>query len=219
MATDYTHVSIILDRSGSMEGIRSDVIGGFNALLEAQKGQEGKATLTLVQFDSQDPYEVVHHFKPIEKVPELDRATYVPRSSTPLLDALGRGINDLEKTIGGMKESDRPLQVVFVVITDGQENSSREFRVEQIVRMIKEHKTRDGWVFTFLSADFQAIEDAVSYGFERRDTVSYDYSSEGAETAWTYVCETIDLERGKQSRKLELVKKEEDVPIDWDDVD
>ncbi len=84
MENNYTHISVILDRTGSMESIRDDTIGGFNSFLKDQKNQEGKATLTLVQFDSQDPYEIIHHFSPINEVPELDRRTFVPRASTSL---------------------------------------------------------------------------------------------------------------------------------------
>ena len=98
------------------------------------------ATLTLVQFDTQDPYEVIHKFKPIKEVPALTRETFVPRASTPLLDALGRGINDLESCLGQLKEEDRPARVVVVIVTDGQENSSREFRKDQIEKMVKDEE-------------------------------------------------------------------------------
>jgi hypothetical protein len=104
MKDDYTHISVILDRTGSMQTIRDDTIGGFNAFLEDQKKQPGQATLTLVQFDSEDPYEVIHDFKPIADIPPLTRETFVPRASTPLLDAMGRGINDLEKRIADLPE-------------------------------------------------------------------------------------------------------------------
>jgi len=106
--TDKTHISIILDRTGSMESIMGDTIGVFNAFLKEQKAQPGEATLTLVQFDSQDPYEVIHRMKPIKEIPELDGRTYVPRASTPLLDAIGRGINDLGKQLSDIKKKDRP---------------------------------------------------------------------------------------------------------------
>ena len=76
MKQDYTHISVILDRSGSMESIRDDTIGGFNTFMESQRSEPGTATLTLVQFDTQDPYEVIHRFKPIQEVPELDHKTY-----------------------------------------------------------------------------------------------------------------------------------------------
>ena len=135
MRQDYTHIAVILDRTGSMESIRDDTIGGFNTFLKKQKAEPGTATLTLVQFDTQDPYEVIHQFKPIGEVPELNRETYVPRASTPLLDALGRGVNDLEKNLSEIKEEERPSKVIVIIVTDGQENSSREFRKEQIEAM------------------------------------------------------------------------------------
>jgi len=157
MKKNYTHISVILDRTGSMESIRDDTIGGFNTFLKEQKAVTGAATLTLVQFDTQNPYEVIHDFAPLAKVPELTRDTYVPRASTPLLDAMGRGINDLEKRVGLIPASRRPSKVIFVVITDGQENSSHEFRKDQIAKMIKDRTKKDDWDFVFLSADLADI--------------------------------------------------------------
>ena len=92
MQSDYPHISVILDRSGSMEAIRDDIIGGFNAYIARQQAQPGQATLTLVQFDHQDPYEVVHQFRALASVPRLDCETFVPRGRTPLLDAMARGM-------------------------------------------------------------------------------------------------------------------------------
>ena len=164
MKSDYTHLTVILDRTGSMESIRDDTIGGFNAFLTGQQDEPGEATLTLVQFDSQDPYEIIHHFKPIANVPLLTRQTFVPRASTPLLDALGRGINDLEQSLGQKAEAERPARVVMVIITDGQENASREFRKNQIEKMITEKAEKSDWQFVYLSADVNAFDDATSYG-------------------------------------------------------
>ena len=100
MKKGYSHITILLDRTGSMESIRDDVIGGFNTFLKEQQALPGSATLTLVQFDTQDPYEVLHDFQPLAKIKPLTRKTFVPRASTPLLDGIGRGINDLEKKLG-----------------------------------------------------------------------------------------------------------------------
>ena len=175
----YTHITVILDRSGSMESICDDTIGGLNAFVEQQKAGSGEATLTLVQFDSQDPYEVIHHFTPIREVSALTRNTYVPRGSTPLLDALGRGINDIEASIGKLNDDERPEKVIVAVITDGQENSSREFNKEQVEKMIKSKSAEAGWEFMFLSADLNAIADAQHLGFSRDATVAFEKSSEG----------------------------------------
>ena len=97
MNKNSTHIMVILDRTGSMEPIRDDTIGGFNTFLDKQQQQPGEATMTLVQFDSQDPYEIIHHWQDVQKVTPLSRETYVPRARTPLFDAMGRGINDLEQ--------------------------------------------------------------------------------------------------------------------------
>jgi hypothetical protein len=134
----YTHITVILDRSGSMDSIRDDTIGGVNDFLEKQKMVPGEATLTLVQFDSGDPYEVVRVFMAIGDVPPLDRKTYVPRGGTPLLDAVDRGINDIDYSVGKLQAGERPETVVVAVVTDGQENSSEEFTKKQVEKMIKE---------------------------------------------------------------------------------
>ncbi len=203
MDSDYTHISIILDRTGSMESIRDDTIGGFNAFLGEQKKRPERATLTLVQFDTQDPYEVIHQFRPIAEIPELTREAYVPRASTPLLDAIGQGINDLEQRIAGMSQPERPSQVVMVVVTDGQENSSREFRMGQITRMIREKQDLNGWQFVFLSADLAAIEDAMAVGFKQASTLAFDKTAKGTAAAWAAMSTGIS---GYRSRGVDDVK-------------
>jgi len=201
MKSDYTHISVILDRSGSMESIRDDTIGGFNGFLKDQKSQPGEATLTLVQFDSQDPYEVVHQFMRIQDIPDLNRETFVPRGGTPLLDALGRGINDLEKSIAGMKEGERPSKVLFAIITDGQENESREFSKDQIVKMIKKRRETDQWQFAFLSADLNAIDDAMSYGIQPQATLAFKRTAKGAAGAWAALSSrTTDFRSAKKKK-------------------
>ena len=199
MKDGYTHIAVILDRTGSMESIRDDTIGGFNAFLGAQKTEPGLATLTLVQFDSQDPYEIVYQFKPMAEVPQLTRETFVPRASTPLLDAMGRGINDLEKNIVDMSEEERPSRVVMVVITDGQENSSREFRKDQIEKMIKEKQEKSAWQFVFLSADLAAIGDALASGMHAASVLGHDKDRQGTSAAWASLSRRIaDYRAGKK---------------------
>jgi hypothetical protein len=184
MKKKRTHISIILDRTGSMEAIRDDTIGGFNAFLRDQKEQTGQATLTLVQFDSADPYEIIHDFQPLAKIPELNRETYVPRASTPLLDTLGRGILDLERRLRLLSPAARPTHVVFVVITDGQENSSREFTKAQIEVMLREKGEADDWQFVFLSADLDAIDDALAVGIKPQAALAFDKTGRGTRAAF-----------------------------------
>ena len=184
---DYVHIAVILDRTGSMESIRDDIIGGFNAFLKQQQAEPGKATLTLVQFDSQDPYEVICKFKPIGKVPQLTRYTYIPRANTPLLDAMGRGINDLDATLAKMPAKARPDRLVMVIITDGQENSSREFNKAQVEKLIKARQEKDGWQFVFLSADLAAIGDAVKSGVKFSSSMVFDKDAHGTAMAMSSV--------------------------------
>ena len=216
MKADTTHITIVLDRTGSMEAIRDDTIGGFNAFLNMQKAERGQATLTLVQFDSQDPYEVVHHFKPLAGVPELTRETFVPRAATPLLDAIGRGINDLEKGLADLAEDERPARVVMAIVTDGQENASREFRKDQIKKMIQEKREKSAWQFVFLSADLEAIDDAMETGIAARATLAHDKDGRGVGAAWTALSRHVaeyrtgqaeDVSFDEQDREQQKIEK------------
>jgi hypothetical protein len=168
----------------------------------------------LVQFDSQDPYEVIHRFKPIAEVPELTRETYVPRASTPLLDAMGRGIIDLEKSLSELSEADRPAKVVMVVVTDGQENASREFRKEQIEKMIKEKTEKESWQFVFLSADLAAIGDAQTVGFAPSASLLYQKSKLGSAGAWTSLSRRTSEYRLAVRQRLMFLDEDRQHPDD-----
>lgn len=205
MKQDYTHISVLLDRTGSMEGIRDDTIGGFNAFLQEQKAQSGIATLTLVQFDSLDPYEVIHRFVLINIVPNLTRETFVPRGSTPLLDAIGHGINDLEAGITQLKADDRPSKVMMVIITDGHENSSQEFRMDQIEKMINDKTAKDGWQFVFLSADMDAIADAKSLGIQPDAALHFARTGQGTRNAWTTLSQSTSQFRTQKNRNIGFI--------------
>ena len=196
MKESYTHIHVLLDRTGSMEAIRDDTIGGFNTFLKDQKAMPGEATLSLIQFDSQNPYEVIHDFKPLKDVPELTRETFVPRAMTPLLDAIGRTINDVESRVKALGEH----RVVVVIITDGQENASREFRKDQIEKMVREKQSSDKWQFAFLSADLASIGDAMSWGFRAQSTMAYDPNQAGVKNMYTAMSQSIASYRaGKDS--------------------
>lgn len=187
-----------------MESIRTDTIGGFNAFLQQQQQEPGTATLTLVQFDSRAPYEVIHGFAPIESVPALTPATFVPRGSTPLLDALGQGINDLEQSIARAAEADRPSKIIFVVVTDGMENASREFNREQIQTMVKQKTENDHWQFVFLSADLAAMGDARSVGISPESSLLFEKSGTGTAGAWGSVSARTSDYRSARKRKMEF---------------
>ena len=170
--------------------------------------------MTLVQFDSQDPYEVIHDFKPLADVPKLTRETYVPRATTPLLDAMGRTINDLEKRLAGMIGEARPGKVVVVVITDGQENASREFRKDQVEKMIKERTEKDDWQFVFLSADLAAIGDAMATGFHADAVIMFNKTVQGTREAYSSLSNQMTNFRSGKKAKLDF--DEEDRKADDD---
>ena len=213
MTEGYTHITVILDRSGSMECIREDVIGGFNRYLHDQKEMTGTATLTLIQFDTQDPYEVVHHYRPIAEVPELTRETYVPRAATPLFDALGRCLNDVEKSLADLPEDERPEGVVVVIITDGMENSSRELRRDQVRKMVEAKKAR-GWNFAFLSADRDAILEARDLGIDPDALLLFAKDAQGTASAWAAASAATSACRVEPKRKIGFKRTDRRHPDD-----
>lgn len=175
----------MIDRSGSMESIANDVIGGYNQFLGAQQANGNDARVTFVQFDSQDPQEVVVAGAPISEVVPLSAATFVPRGGTPLLDATGRLItriaaNQAERRNAGLPDED----ILFVSITDGHENASCEFSLGRIRELIRE-KSASGWNFAFLSAALDAYADAGAMGVHAGATQGFVPDAQGVHLAFT----------------------------------
>jgi len=180
---DYTHISIVLDRSGSMQSCLNDTIGGFNQFLSAQKQESGEATITMIQFD--DEYEVLMDMLPLANAIDLSRENYVPRDCTALLDAIGRTINNVEHKINEKEEDQRPEKVIFVIITDGGENSSREFNHGQVMEMINRHKDENKWEFVFIGANQDAINVGGGMGIRGTSAMSYAQSSVGTQAMYS----------------------------------
>ena len=195
MKQGYTHIHFILDRTGSMESIKKDTIGGFNAFIKEQQAAPGEATMTLVQFDTQDPYEVIIDRKPIKDAKELTGRTFVPRGSTPLYDAIGRGINELGKQLSDLPEDQRPEKVAFVILTDGEENSSKEFVQSKVLEMIKHQKDVYNWQFMFLGANIDAIETAVGLGINPQAAITFAASAIGTTSAYAGVARCMTAYR------------------------
>jgi hypothetical protein len=175
MRADLTDITLVVDRSGSMLSIREDAEGGINSFVSGQAKQPGQASFTLVQFDTE--YEFVHRGVPISEVPAYQ---LVPRGSTALLDAVGRAINESGSRLAAMKEADRPGLVVFVVVTDGQENSSREFTKARIKEMIEHQQTHYNWQFTFLGANQDAFAEGGALGVARAGIANFSKAKVGA---------------------------------------
>jgi hypothetical protein len=168
MRTDLTDITMVIDRSGSMSSIRTDAEGGINTFVDSQKSEPGQALLTLVQFDTE--YEFVHKGLPISSAPPFK---LVPRGSTALLDAVGRAINETGARLSAMEEAQRPGLVVFVIVTDGAENSSKEFTRDKIRQMIEHQQSVYNWQFTFLAANQDAFAEAASMGIAQAGTANF----------------------------------------------
>jgi hypothetical protein len=206
MKEDYTDISIVLDRSGSMQLVKDDTIGGFNQFLQDQKNAPGLATISLHQFD--DRYETVYAAIIISDAQPLTDQTFIPRGSTALLDAIGRTINETGKRLGTMDESDRPAKIVFVILTDGHENASREFTLGQIHQMIQHQRENYKWEFVFLGANQDAISTAGQMGISMANALSYAANSAGTKAAF-----------GATSRNLVSYRAGAKVSMDFADID
>jgi len=164
-------ITLVVDRSGSMSSCLSDAEGGINTFIKDQKKEDGKAVFSLIQFDTE--YETVHSGIPMKDVPQYKLE---PRGMTALLDAVGRGINGAKGRIEGLTKKKNPSLTVFVIVTDGHENSSKEFNKEQVSKLIKE-QTKEGWQFTFLGADSASFDEAQSWGIAKSGIATYNASA------------------------------------------
>lgn len=174
MKTGYTHIKVLLDRSGSMAAIKHDTEGGFAAFLSEQQAQQGQATIELTQFDTE--HDVVYGPTPIAEVQPF---VLTPRGGTALLDAMGFGIVGLGEWLANLDEDLRPDNVVFVVITDGEENSSHEYVREQVLALVSEQRDVFDWTFLFLAANQDAIATGASMGFSAKTSMTYDNAGVG----------------------------------------
>jgi hypothetical protein len=184
MKNGYTHVVLLLDRTGSMDTVKKETIQGFNMFLKDQKKIPGQMTVTLVQFDSQAPYEVLADFVDVSKVSELNEDSYQPRAMTPLLDAIGTGIDTVGAQLSKMHEHERPEKVVFAIMTDGLENASHHFTRQRVFDMIKHQSELYNWKFVFLGANQDAIAEAQSIGIMANSAMTYAHNAQGTKHAF-----------------------------------
>lgn len=191
---DYTDVVIVLDRSGSMSSVKDDTEGGFNNFIQKQKQLEGKCVVSLYQFDSE--FETVYEGRDIQEVPPLYLS---PRWATALLDAMGRAINLTGDRLRNLPESERPNKVVFVVLTDGYENSSREFSKAQIKEKVEHQEEKYRWLFVFLGAGMDAILEGSNYGFKGGKCLSTSASPQGQVYAYETLSKHVGRVRGMSS--------------------
>ena len=197
-----THIYILLDRSGSMSSIANDVIGGFNQMIKDQKANGPDAKVTFVQFDSQDSQEVIVAGAPIVEVVQLDGSTFVPRGGTPLLDATGLLIGRARVEAAAREATGLPKQdILFVSITDGEENESTEYTLPQIKKLFKECEAA-GWTFAFISAALDAYGDAERIGVKHGNIQAFDKSAHGTQIAFASLSQKTSEFRNKKRSGL-----------------
>lgn len=199
MNMNLTEIIFLIDRSGSMGGLETDTIGGFNAFMEKQRQMEGETIVTTVLFD--DKYEILWNGIDVCKAKLTDKEYYV-KGSTALLDAVGKTIIDVGYRLSNTSEDSRPNKVIFVITTDGMENSSREFTNEKVKQLIKHQQEKYNWEFIFLGANIDAAKEADNIGICKDNAYSFEASKAGVEGMYNMVCEAVSEKRqGVKKRK------------------
>ena len=189
MKKNLTELVFILDRSGSMAGLEADTIGGFNAMIEKQRGEPGEAVISTVLFDNET--EVIHDRVSLDRVPALTEKEYDVRGCTALLDAVGRAIHHIGNVHKYAREEDRPEKTLFVITTDGLENASRRYTYDKVKSMIERQRERYGWEFLFLGANIDAAREAARFGIRADCAADYHADSMGTEAVYESVCEAV----------------------------
>lgn len=205
MKNKRTEIVFILDKSGSMSGLESDTIGGFNSMLKKQQKEEGIATVSTVLFDNH--YDLIHDRFDINTVKPLTDKEYFVEGTTALMDAIGKTINKIVRVQKHQTDDNKADKVLFVIITDGMENASREFTAQQIRSMIKKEQDQYGWEFIFLGANIDAVETARNYGIREDRAVNYHADSKGTEVNYDSVSKAISELRACSSISSEWRKK------------
>ncbi|MBQ7150785.1 MAG: VWA domain-containing protein [Synergistaceae bacterium] len=199
MKQGLTEVVFILDRSGSMSGLESDTIGGFNSMLEKQRKEDGEAYISTVLFDHVS--EVLHDRVPIEKIEPMTEKQYYVRGNTALLDAIGGAIRHIANIHKYARDEDRPEKTLFVIITDGKENASCNYSYARVKEMIENEKNDYGWEFLFLGANMDAVGEAKMFGIDSRRAVRYHSDRSGTRTNYRVLSKAVSSMRKARSRE------------------
>jgi len=189
MKSQLTELVFILDRSGSMGGLESDTIGGFNSMLVKQQAEPGECRMSTILFDNE--YEILHDRIDIKAVRQITDKEYYVRGSTALLDAIGKTINKIIGVQKNTSEDYRADKVLFVITTDGMENASKEYCYPKIRSMINRQKHGHGWEFIFLGANIDAVAVANRFGIGRNRAQNYHNDSEGIATNYMVLSQTV----------------------------
>ena len=193
MKKDSTELVFILDKSGSMSGLEKDTIGGFNSMLGKQKALEGDCRITTVLFDNN--YELLHDRIDIAAINEIGEKEYQIGGSTALLDAIGKTVNKISSAQKNTAEGYRATKVMFVIITDGEENASKEYAADKVKALIERQKSEYGWEFIFLGANIDAVTTAQRYGINADRALDYIADGDGTALNFSVMSEAISAVR------------------------
>ena len=197
MRKGLTELVMILDRSGSMQGLEADTIGGFNSMIEKQKKEDGEAFVSVVLFD--DICEVLYDRVPVGKVERMTDRQYFVRGCTALLDAVGGAIHHIGNVHKYAREEDVPEKTIFVITTDGMENASRRYSYEKVRRMIERQKEKYNWEFLFLGANIDAVREAARFGIQASRAANWVHDRDGAALNYSVLSKAISGARAARS--------------------
>jgi uncharacterized protein YegL len=189
MKKNLTEMVFILDKSGSMAGMETDTIGGFNSMIERQKKEEGEALVSTVLFSNES--KVIHDRVDLRKIEPLTDRQYYVEGCTALIDAIGSAIHHIGNVHKYAREEDRPEHTIFVITTDGMENASHRYTSDEVKRMVQRQKEKYGWEFLFLGANIDAVETAAHFGIDEDRAVNYHNDSDGLKLNYSVVGEAV----------------------------
>ena len=187
MKNNITELVFILDRSGSMAGLESDTIGGFNSMIEKQRAQGGECYVSTILFDNTS--EVLHDRMKLADVPKMTERDYFVRGCTALIDAIGCAIRHIASIHKYARPEDVPEHTMFVITTDGYENASHIYSADEVRKMVKKEQEKFGWEFLFIGANIDAVETAKHYGFREDRAVNYRADKVGTKVVYETVAE------------------------------
>ncbi len=202
MKNNITELVFILDRSGSMSGLEGDTIGGFNSLIKKQRSQDGECYVSTILFDHESI--VLHDRVRLEKIEEMTSRDYVVRGSTALIDAIGGAVKHIANIHKYARAEDVPEHTVFVIMTDGLENSSHVFSSDEVKKMIERQKEKYGWEFLFIGANIDSVETAKGFGIGADRAVNYHADGEGTAVVFNTVSEAVYN-----------VRQSANIPVGW----
>ena len=211
MKKGLTEIVFILDRSGSMSGLEQDTIGGFNSMIQKQRGEEGEALVSTVLFNNQSC--VIHDRVKVQDVAPMTRDEYFVGGSTALLDAIGGAIHHIGNVHKYAREEDIPEHTLFVITTDGMENASHQYTSDKVKAMIQRQKEKYGWEFLFLGANIDAVETAASFGIAEDRAANYNCDSKGTALNYRVLSDTICAVRASRPISAEWKK---DIDADYE---